>query len=432
MSKRSLIRFVESLFPQQLIAAYRKTKRFLLWKIQQVTYRRVEKNIKKKEGPLNVVFIVQNQSIWKLESLYRMMEKDSDFIPTVFICPNTSRGEDFSHETLIKTCEYFKSDNYHVVCAYDNHSGTLLDIKELNPDIVFYTYPYGTNIPSQYFVFKLRRCLKCYVNYAFVSVPYEWAIASTFHGLMWKYFVECEENLKLAQSYQPREMANAIVSGYPVFDEFLQCKEVGRDWKKSDRKYKRIIWAPHHTIEGQTGMLQFSTFLLYYNYMLELAEKYKDTIQFAFKPHPMLKPALYSHPQWGKEKTDAYYQRWMEGDNTSYVSGNYTDLFLSSDAMIHDCGSFIIEYLYTRKPVMFLSNFDREGQSNEVGRKAYQCHYKGYCEGDIEHFVNSVVINSQDDLIEQRHNFYDTILSPVNGKTSAENILKIIKTELRK
>lgn len=432
MDKKSLIYFVESMSPKRVVVTYRRMKRFFLWRIQQETYSRVKKRVRNKKGPLNVVFIVQNHSIWKLESLYRMMEKDPLFNPTIFICPNTSRGEDFIHDTLISTCEYFQSEKYHVVCAYDNQSGELLDIKKLDPDIVFYTYPYGTNMPSQYFIYKLRSYLKCYVNYAFVSVPNEWAIASAFHGLMWKYFVECEDNLKLAQSYQPREMANAVISGYPVFDEFLQCKEIGSDWKNSDRKYKRIIWAPHHTIEGQTGMLQFSTFLLYCNYMLDLAEKYKDTIQFVFKPHPMLKPALYSHPHWGKERTDAYYQRWIDGKNTSYVSGNYTDLFFTSDAMIHDCGSFIIEYLYTKKPVMFLSNYDRESQSNVVGRKAYQCHYKGHSEEDIEHFVRSVVLNSQDELVGQRRLFFDTVLSPLNGKTSAENILETIKTELRK
>ena len=249
---------------------------------------------------------------------------------------------------------------------------------------------------------------------------------------MWRHFIECKENLKLALSFEPKELQNAVVTGYPMYDEFMATKGDATMWKNPDRKFKRIIWAPHHTIEGQTGMLQLSTFMLYADYMLQLAEQYKDKVQFVFKPHPVLKSVLYRPSNWGKEKTDAYYRKWEEGENTACVYGPYAELFMSSDAMIHDCGSFTIEYLYTQKPCMYLSTYDKMGQSNEVGRRAFNAHYHGYNEEDIHQFIDNVVLKGIDNMQSERSAFFDEVLLPPNGSSVAENILNDIKKQLGK
>jgi DivIVA domain-containing protein len=63
----------------------------------------------------------------------------------------------------------------------------------------------------------------------------------------------------------------------------------------------------------------------------EFAEKYADRIQWAFKPHPLLRDTLYQHPDWGKERTDAYYGRWESMPNTQLETGAYVELFKQSD-----------------------------------------------------------------------------------------------------
>jgi CDP-glycerol glycerophosphotransferase (TagB/SpsB family) len=164
--------------------------------------------------------------------------------------------------------------------------------------------------------------------------------------------------------------------------------------------------------------------------MLDFKDKYKDKVQFAFKPHPQLKPALYKHKDWGKERTDAYYKAWEEGDNSTFVAGAYIDLFKSSDGMIHDSHSFTVEYLYVGKPVMFMTNYDRESQCNAVGKKAFAAHYHGTSRDDIQHFIEDVVIGGQDTMVEKRHAFYNDILVPPNGRSVAENIINEITTAL--
>ena len=100
------------------------------------------------------------------------------------------------------------------------------------------------------------------------------------------------------------------------------------------------------------------------------------------------------------------------------------DLFMNSDAMIHDCGSFTAEYLYTQRPVMFYTH-DRkavEKQLNELGMAALDAHYIGGSADDIESFIKDVVIGENDPKVSARKAVYDKYLLPPNGRSTAENI----------
>jgi len=102
-----------------------------------------------------------------------------------------------------------------------------------------------------------------------------------------------------------------------------------------------------------------------------------------------------------------------------------TYLFLTSDAMIHDCGSFMIEYHYTKKPVMYISNHNVDYLS-DFGRLAYNMHYKGSSPIEIETFINKVVLSGDDEMLFERRKFYqDHLLSPNNNSVS-ENIINEI------
>jgi hypothetical protein len=186
-----------------------------------------------------------------------------------------------------------------------------------------------------------------------------------------------------------------VVTGFPGTDIFLDNKYKPENaWKETGENLKKIIWAPHHTIDDDKSFLSFSAFLIYADYMLELAAKYKSAVQWAFKPHPILKPKLYEHPQWGKKRTDAYYNRWNEIANGQLEEGSYHDLFLTSDAMIHDSGSFLIEYLYLNKPVCRTDRDDSiTDRLNKFGVMAYNMHYHARSEKEIEEFLVNVVID---------------------------------------
>lgn len=428
MTKSDLVYSIEKFIPMSLVEQYRKSKRALYWWRQRNAYQKEVKRLTKIDRPLNVLFLVLYPSVWKYDSVYRLMELDKRFNPHILVCPVVDNTDGRMIERMNQCFEYFKSKGYKVTEAYNEEANSYVAVESMQPDILFYASQWDQHYDVRYRSKILFKYLKCYVNYSYKNNPFEWSIASAFQGYMWMYFSECEDNKELALSFNKKEFQNIHVVGYPMYDEVQDTIATGKDWKIQDKKLKRIIWAPHHSIEGHDGLIKLSTFLLYSDTMLQLAEKYKDQAQFVFKPHPQLRAVLYEHPDWGKERTDAYYAKWENGENTAFVNGAYIDLFKSSDAMIHDCHSFTVEYLYVNKPVMFLANYDREGQSNKVGKKAFDCHYHALSAEDIEAFVRDVVIGGKDTKREIRNEFYNSVLVPPHGKSVAENIVdEIIK-----
>lgn len=427
--KEKLILFLQNYLPT-FYSKLQAIQRRKVWELQQNAYAAEVDRLRGTKDPLNVVFMVLYSAVWKYDSVYKLMEKDPRFKPLILVCPVADYGKEHMVDNFRPTVEMFKKKGYNVMPAYDENMGTFVNIDDLKPDLLMYAFQWSSHVDPRYNVYTLQKYLKCYVNYSFKNNPFEWSIASREQGMMWMYFSECEDNKKLAQSFNQREFQNIHVVGYPIYDEVKETKTVGKDWKIRDNSLKRIIWAPHHSIEGSDNAIKLSTFLLYADDMLEFKNTYKDKVQFAFKPHPQLKPALYKHKDWGKERTDAYYKEWEDGENSSFVAGEYIDLFKSSDGMIHDSHSFTVEYLYVDKPVMFMTNYDRESQCNAVGKRAFAAHYHGTSREDIQSFIEDVVISGKDTMSEKRHQFYQDILVPPNGKSVAENIIEEITSAL--
>lgn len=301
---------------------------------------------------------------------------------------------------------------------------------DISPDIIFYQKPYEVVYRKNILFWNHFKSLFCYVYYAFHSSDVSWSVNLPLFDYSWQQYFE---NTLAASPHRLSLMHDkgkqAVVTGLPIQDQLSQPKAKYVDpWKKQEHSKKRIIYAPHHTIGNEhLSGLALSSFLENGEIMLQLMHKYEDKVQWAFKPHPLLYTKLIKI--WGKEKTDRYYDEWRISENSQYENGEYDALFKYSDAMVHDCCSFTIEYHYTRNPVMFLlRQHGREVTYNEFGQKAFDLHYKGYTKEDIEQFIQNV-INGIDPMKEERETFYNEHLLPPHGKTACENIINAILGE---
>lgn len=409
-----------------------KVYELYLIKTQPLLHRRALKRLKQKDVPLNVVFFAIFKSVWKYDKLYWLLEKDPRFHPIVLVCPAVNYGREEMLRTLYECYSDFKERGYCVICSYDEQKNVYVDARSLSPDIIFYTNPYKGLIDNRYYITHFRDVLTCYVNYGYSVVKHQWGNALLFHKILWRHFCECEGIYQFIVSLRKETCFNCVISGYPAYDDFLEVDYCEKDWKQPDSNLKRIIWAPHHTIEETNieAMIRFSNFFQYADFMQEMAVKYADKIQIVFKPHPLLRHKLYKHPEWGIEKTDRYFGFWENCGNTNYVSGDYRNLFKSSDAMIHDCGSFTMEYLYLQKPVMYISGYNHQSQLNKVALQAYNCHYIAKNRDDVEYFIVNTVIGGNDPMCNKRKAFYDAVLTPPNSKTVAENMFDSIVTAI--
>lgn len=383
---------------------------------------------------LNVLFFLTIPGMWKLDSVYRKMADNPHFNPTIVIYPY-SVFKGFEKEeidtTLQRTEKFVKDNGYNYVIPFDKKSDKWLDPKKIyNPDIVFFCTPYKDALP-QYFIYHYKDVLTCYLPYAFSSVKnYHTNYGLIFHNLVGLFFMETELHKAMAIEHSRNNGENAVVSGYPATEVFLQQDYLPKDlWKPQPHIKKRVIWAPHHSIDES---LNISTFLDTCDAMLEMAEKFADDIQIVFKPHQLLKFKL--QQIWGVEKTEEYYRRWDSMANTQLVSDGYVDLFLTSDAMMHDCGSFTTEYLFTRKPVMYLCRKDSnmEEKFNEFGVQSFRCHYQGQTAEDVERFLRDVVLGGDDPMKEQRERFFDEHLKPKDGVLPSQKIIEIIEQAINR
>lgn len=382
-------------------------------------------------APIEVAFLLTVPGMWKVDYLFKAMVDDVRFHPYVVVCPY-SVYKGFSAEeveaTLRRTEDFLAEKGYEYVVPRDE-KGRWMDIKKsLGPDIVFFTTPYK-DIPPQYFVYHFRDTLTCYVSYGFTSLnTLKVNFDLIFHNLVGMYLLETERHREMAVENARNGGANTVVTGYPGTEVFLrEDYHPACNWKPQEKPKKRVIWAPHHTIDKT---IELSTFLLHCDDMVELAQKYSDEIQWAFKPHQLLKFKL--QQLWGMERTENYYRKWAEMENTQIEETSYVDLFLTSDAMIHDCGSFTTEYLFTHNPVMYLTHdaHFRE-RFNAFGLEAFECHYRGGGLEDIEAFLRDVVVGGNDPKRQQRMDFYDKYLKPIDGKMPSQMIIEAIEKKVK-
>lgn len=395
----------------------------LAYIVYPLRHKRLIRLLKEKDV-INVVFIASTLSMWRYQNLYELLSKHPRFKVSIVILPFIAYTKDQQKSDVVGLKKYFDSLN---IKYYVGEGETQFNIrKELTPDILFYPQPYPRMFGPQNDPSSFKDKLLCYYPYDFRTSTGDWAYNWPFHNYAWKLFYSTDLHLKDAQRYAYNKGRNVEVVGYPNADNFLK-KGHKDNWKPQSIHKKRIIWAPHYTISLE-GYFAQSNFLWMADFMLELSEKYFDKLQFVFKPHPRLMTELYKHNDWGEKKTEDYYRKWASQENTQLETGEFIDLFMTSDAMIHDSASFSVEYHYSLNPVMYIAdNFEQHiAEKGELGQLALRQHYLGKCKEDIIRFIEDVVLNNNDPMKQGRVDFYNKYLLPPNGKSVAENTMDVL------
>lgn len=407
-----------------------------LWQyraIEGVHRRRVEQVARR--GHARVVFFAFSVPLWKYQHLYEALAADERFTATIVLSPPIDYDDDIKRHDLAALRDYFDKRQIAYIDYDVDSSEPPYDVKgRLDPDVVFYPQPYERLLTPEHDCMAFYDRLVAFYPYSFMTGNGKFNYDFHFHNLAWRLYYACEEHLREAQTTAWNKGRNVRVVGHPNGDDFAAWR--GRDpWKKIDdgRERKRLIWAPHFSFIDKFGQLPRANFLWTAHFMLDMAQRYKEFLQIAFKPHPRLMTELYNHPEWGRERTDAYYRQWAEMENTQLETGEYVDLFMSSDAMVHDCASFVVEYYYTHKPVMYISR-DIEhflvGQT-ALSREAFSHLYIGKDEYEIRDFIETVVMGGDDPRLEERDAFYRRYLEPPAGRTVARNTVDDLVTSLR-
>ena len=152
-------------------------------------------------------------------------------------------------------------------------------------------------------------------------------------------------------------------------------------------------------------------------------------IDFVFRPHPVLFKILRRKKHWGNKRVDEYLGKMISLKNVTYsTSGDYLDIFAQSDGIIQDCGSYLVEYFYTKKPCCYMlkSPSDIENKFSELGKQCLDNCYIAYNQEDILDFLNNVIVKGIDPKKREREQFAEEQVM-INYPHASAKIISEIK-----
>lgn len=375
-------------------------------------------NIKSK--PIKkILFFILNMDMWKYDKLLKLLIKDERFDVTIVSFDMPQLDKINSRIQQKRIASYCEDNGVKFIPGYDYENDTFNDLSTVHPDIISYTQPYNQGYEPWLIDSFIANSLFIYTPYGVSVTQGKHFYDTLLTNIAWKIFVGSNIEKDIINSDLSISSDNQVVTGYAITDILRNPILEKNPWKSNKKK---VIWAPHHSLDNRYSFSS-SNFERIYDKMIDIARKYSNQIEFAFKPHPILKERLIE--KWGYEKTTAYYKKWQDMPNTFLCEGEYAPLFAYSDALIHDCASFVCEYLLTMKPALYITQDSSIPKSvnNKLGELCFNQHYHAKDIFEIEDFLSSVVIGGNDILKSEREVFVTKELLPSNGNTVGQNMM---------
>ncbi|MFR9651087.1 MAG: hypothetical protein SNG35_03575 [Rikenellaceae bacterium] len=418
--KRSATRYRVYLFGIKIFSSSpTRSKDLLYLNFIHRRYRAIERTLAKRGGRerVKVAFLVSISSMFPSRPLFDAMVDDSNFEATILIIPDLrfglERAKKIQEQSVAELSVYGKSVHVVPIDAEEDD----LCLKGV-ADIIFTPWMYDISHPKYFYVnFLEQGILPALIYYGVFNTRFDVQSASTLeYSLFWRIFVENQLTVDEYREHQMIEGRNVVLSGYAKMDPLAAFES------KSDRR--RIIIAPHHSVQGGFNqVLSLSNFYTYADLFLKLPDLYPD-IDFVFRPHPALFICLEREEFWGRERVESYICEMKSKRNVIYSEGgDYLQEFALSDGIIEDCSSFLTEYLYTMKPhcYMLKSREDIEANLTKLGRGSIEQCYIAYSEEDIVRFIEDVIVGGVDPMRVQRERFAKDVVMH-NYPRAAEEI----------
>jgi CDP-glycerol glycerophosphotransferase (TagB/SpsB family) len=398
---------------------------------------------------IKIAFQTYSAAQWPAEEVYRRFEKMPNVDVQVVVSPLADRDANSREDTYRQTSKWFHENSYNVVDGMNIAKNTFGDWLFLGgyPDVLYQVSSWYTSLPRvQWFIQLPLRCLIAYIPYGFDvantadgSYATKYVFDKDIMNLMWRVYCDSLSMREGYEKYQLLKGANVRFTGYAKMDYFYKehtfdSNAMNALWKipsgEKTGQMKKIIVAPHYTVLPEGGLC-YSTFQKNMWFWLYLLKKYEDEVFFLFKPHPNLRRASVGARLFKDfEGYDNYIQAWNDSPNAVVVQeGSYLDYFETSDAMIMDSVSFLAEYLYTGKPMLFLTR--PEQHFLQSGRALADVYYKASGEDyvAIEQFIQDVVLDGKDTMVKDRKRLFEEEYDyyKINGQLASDFIVNEVK-----
>jgi len=322
-----------------------------IWKTKRV----IKKIFYKK---INIVFVCHRPNVWgSLKTIFEACNNDKKFNVIIVAIPNKKQLPDLGLNHEIFESEgaekFFKNYPCKVINGYNYATKKWLNLKTLKPDYVFFQQPYNICKPTQYNSSVVKKYAKlCYSHYGLLifkgQVEQDVYPKDFFKDLSY-IFSENQEQTAILKNIASQD-ANVILTGYARFDNLEKYKQIDSNiWNFNKAEgVKRIIWTPRWTTNENN-----CHFFDYKDKLIEYVEQNKD-IDFIFRPHPQAFLEWNATGELPEKEANEYKKRYENCLNAKIDNQKeYLSTFYSSDILITDISSIIVDYYLTRKPIIY-------------------------------------------------------------------------------
>ena len=403
------------------------------------------KNLKKVTNTKKkIVFISQMSNLWiNVDDLYNQLSNDDQFETYVLMIPEFDYSKkEFDIQTMnTKIYDFHKNHNHqNTIKAFDQ--GKWFDLKNINPDYVFYERPYSSYLPMEYKISTVSKYTKtCYLPYGYEMMNYifDTSLNVDFFRYLHIFFADSyvteSFNKKRAPLSHRLGLRKTILTGHPIFNAFNKAQsEDNLFWDNDDQHFK-IIWAPRWTIDTQLGG---SNFLTYKDNIVDYVEKDKKR-SLVFRPHPLTFKNFISLGLITSDEVDEYLSKFQNNEQLYYdQTSEYFTTFWHSDVFVGDISSIIPCYFLTGKPIIYCHTdavddndimkmtpvFIRD--RSDIMKKIFSVSYNAYSFEDVEKILLDLQ-NGIDPLKEKRLKLKDELFEDKYVKYVTQNIIKVLK-----
>lgn len=309
------------------------------------------------------------------------------------------------------------------------------DLEADAPDVAFFQNPYDSTRPEEYAAVRLAS-----LGIRLAYVPYglevgggaenlRWQYDLDLQRLAWRVFVRAPRHRHMYARYCQTGSAHVRVTGHPKLDRYSQGLMSARkghlaNWL-GDRR--ALLWTPHFSVEAGG----WSTYREYGETILRAFENRSD-LALIVRPHPLFFGRMRKLGLMDDAREAAFRERLKASGNIILdESFDYAEAFACSEALLADAGSFVLEYLPTGKPVLYLDQPQGPGL-NEEG-EVVRGYYSARNDADILDFI-AMMARGDDPMREQRLALIPEFFGVLDGKAGAriaEDIIEGVRAERR-
>lgn len=378
---------------------------------------------------IRCVFLVHHAPGWEsLHDLFIAMSEAIDFMPVVisiardFKHTNEVYGEEDVHQKLTR------EGVPHLRFSGQDFKAYLDVLKAIDPHVIFRQAPWEDDIPSMLRAAEICFSRICYIPY-FANMILKgregFDFDQYFHRMCWRIFCVSQYQFDLIKEKTLLKGANVVISGHPKFDRLLEAAKNPYWPINSNARTFRVLWTAHHSV--RPDWLGFGTFHRIYEAFLSFAKRNSD-IEFVFSPHPMLIEST-AHGLLTRKQVDDFVREWSALPNAFLLDSatSYPRVFAASDVMITDGISFLTEYQFFNKPLIFFDSQQHE-PFNEEGEATIRSAHRVTSTAELFELLRVIEKRGNDPLTNNRRELVNRIM-PFPGKSS-QRILSEIRNGL--